>query len=41
VLRTENNAVLTERPLLAAYVARATARPAFQRALAAQLAALD
>lgn len=31
--------LLTERPVLAAYLARATARPAFARALEAQLAA--
>jgi len=34
-----DNPLLSERPGLAAYVARGTARPAFQRALDAQLAA--
>lgn len=33
--------MLTERPSLAAYVERATTRPAFQRALAAQLAPFE
>jgi glutathione S-transferase len=33
--------LLDERPVLAAYLARATARPAFERALAAQLAAFS
>lgn len=33
--------LLGERPVLAAYLARATARPAFERALAAQLAAFS
>lgn len=33
--------LLAERPVLAAYLARATARPAFERALAAQLAAFS
>ena len=42
VLRiAEHSELLSERPTLAAYLARATARPAFQRALAAQLAAFD
>lgn len=40
VLRAaEDTDLLAERPVLAAYLARATARPAFERALAAQLAA--
>ncbi|WP_288015645.1 glutathione S-transferase family protein [Blastomonas sp.] len=40
VLReAQDTDLLTERPVLAAYLARATARPAFGRALAAQLAA--
>lgn len=38
VLRTIPEAMLAEQPTLAAYVDRCTARPAFQKALAAQLA---
>jgi glutathione S-transferase len=42
VLReAEDTDLLTARPVLAAYLARATARPAFARALAAQLAAFS
>lgn len=42
VLReAEDTDLLSERPVLAAYLARATARPAFERALAAQLAAFS
>lgn len=42
VLReTEDTDLLVSRPVLAAYLARATARPAFERALAAQLAAFS
>lgn len=42
VLReTEDTDLLANRPVLAAYLARATARPAFERALAAQLAAFS
>lgn len=42
VLRAaEDTDLLSERPVLAAYFARATARPAFERALAAQLAAFS
>lgn len=38
VLRNVPEAMLAEQPTLAAYVTRCTARPAFQKALAAQLA---
>jgi glutathione S-transferase len=38
VLRTIPKAMLAEQPNLAAYVERCTARPAFQKAMAAQLA---
>ncbi|PZR34223.1 glutathione S-transferase family protein [Caulobacter segnis] len=38
VLRTLPEAMLAEQPNLAAYVERCTSRPAFQRAMAAQLA---
>lgn len=38
VLRAVPEAMLAEQPNLAAYVARCTARPAFQKAMAAQLA---
>lgn len=42
VLRiAEKSELLRERPTLDAYLERATARPAFQRALSAQLAAFD
>lgn len=42
VLReAQDTDLLTERPVLAAYLERATARPAFARALAAQLAAFS
>ncbi|ATC30976.1 glutathione S-transferase family protein [Caulobacter vibrioides] len=40
VLRQVPQAMLAETPILAAYLARCTARPAFQKALAAQLADL-
>ena len=38
LLRLESSGLLNEYPNLAAYVARAQARPAFKRAFAAQLA---
>ncbi|AWH34568.1 glutathione S-transferase family protein [Stenotrophomonas sp. SAU14A_NAIMI4_8] len=38
LLRLKSSGIVDEFPLLAAYVARATARPAYQRAFAAQLA---
>ena len=38
LLRLKSSGIVDELPLLAAYVARATARPAYQRAFAAQLA---
>jgi glutathione S-transferase len=38
LLRTRPSGILDEFPRLAAYVARAEARPAYQRAFAAQLA---
>jgi glutathione S-transferase len=38
LLRTRPSGILDEFPNLAAYVARAEARPAYQRAFAAQLA---
>ncbi|AWH22874.1 glutathione S-transferase family protein [Stenotrophomonas sp. ZAC14D2_NAIMI4_6] len=38
LLRLKRSGIVDEFPLLAAYVARATARPAYQRAFAAQLA---
>jgi glutathione S-transferase len=38
LLRTRASGILDEFPNLAAYVARAEARPAYQRAFAAQLA---
>ena len=41
VLRQVPQAMLAETPSLAAYLARCTARPAFQKALAAQLADLN
>ncbi|NWM10673.1 glutathione S-transferase family protein, partial [Escherichia coli] len=34
----DGSPLITERPVLAAYVERGMARPAFQRAIAAQLA---
>ncbi|PHY17234.1 glutathione S-transferase family protein [Caulobacter sp. BP25] len=41
VLRNAPEAMLAERPNLADYLARCTARPAFQKAMAAQLADLN
>lgn len=41
VLRNAPEAMLAEHPNLAAYLARCTARPAFQKAMAAQLADLN
>jgi glutathione S-transferase len=41
VLRQVPDAILAETPTLVAYRDRCTARPAFQRALAAQLADLN
>ena len=38
LLRLKSSGIVDEFPLLGAYVARATARPAYQRAFAAQLA---
>lgn len=38
LLRLKSSGLLDEYPLLVAYVARATQRPAYQRAFAAQLA---
>jgi len=38
LVRSESSGLLAEYPILAAYLARAKARPAFQRAFAAQLA---
>ncbi len=41
LLRLKSSGLLDEYPTVAAYVARATQRPAYQRAFAAQLAVLQ